>query len=65
MKEIVNEKAWAIYHKKLDDIGNEIFSTKKKAHDFLVESAYHRSYRVMNEVLKNYKIVRITISYKV
>ena len=61
MREI---KAWAIYSKKLDDIGSEIFETKKKAHEFLIEKAYHRNYRVMEEVLKGYKITRIIVSYQ-
>ncbi len=57
-------KAWAVYRKRDGDIADTIYATKKDAEDGLRVSAYEANPLRMKELMRRYKIVRLTITYK-
>lgn len=56
-------KAWAIYHKRHDDIASQVYTTKAKAIDDLRDHSYSSDPLVMRDVLKFYKVIPCTITY--
>lgn len=56
-------KAWAIYSKKLGDLGETFYESKRRAQDCLRMGAYHKNPLIMKKAMSAYRVIPVTITY--